>query len=221
MPRSQVRILRYQNWSIDIQTCEQIDYSSNLSDRSYCLWANRNFPLLVRREIRTHQLQSTSFPPPPSLSSFISPRSSLAALCVNFARSHPERDADTNMEKSLTFQLLVILKWAKGLRQGGECFTGIREITPLTSILFGAQFNGLFKFDRKNCEYCRYRSSSSLLIYFKVSRIQKKNTFRCSRRYLNVQYFCVFTVSCMHDNRAVAINFVVQKWYFQNYVLLK
>ena len=110
MPRSQVRILRYQNWSIDIQTCEQIDYSSNLSDRSYCLWANRNFPLLVRREIRTHQLQSTSFPPPPSLSSFISPRSSLAALCVNFARSHPERDADTNMEKSLTFQLLVILK---------------------------------------------------------------------------------------------------------------
>ena len=84
MPRSQVRILRYQNWSIDIQTCEQIDYSSNLSDRSYCLWANRNFPLLVRREIRTHQLQSTSFPPPPSLSSFISPRSSLSALCVNF-----------------------------------------------------------------------------------------------------------------------------------------
>ena len=31
-------------------------------------------------------------------------------LYYYFARSHPERDADTNMEKSLTFQLLVILK---------------------------------------------------------------------------------------------------------------
>ena len=77
--------------SIDRQACQEINYSSNLSDRSYCLWANRNFPLLVRREIRTRQLQlrarSLPFPLPPSLFSFISPRSSLAALCVFGSRA--------------------------------------------------------------------------------------------------------------------------------------
>ena len=61
-----------------------LNYTSNLSDSSYCLWTNRNFPLLEGREIRTRLLQlasqSLSFPSLPSLFSFISPRTSLAAL---------------------------------------------------------------------------------------------------------------------------------------------
>ena len=83
--------------SIDRKTCQEINYSSNLSDKSYCLWANRNFPLLVRREIRTRQLhlrgQSLSFPLPPSLFSFISPCSSLAAAIFPFVnkRCHLKR----------------------------------------------------------------------------------------------------------------------------------
>ena len=49
-------------WNVDIQTCE-VNYISNLSDSSYCLWTNRNFPLLVRREIRTRWLQFKSTVP--------------------------------------------------------------------------------------------------------------------------------------------------------------
>ena len=72
--------------SIDIQTCQVVNYSSNVADSSCCLWTNWNFPLLVRREIRTRRLQlraqSLSFRLSPSLFSCFSPCSSLAALCA-------------------------------------------------------------------------------------------------------------------------------------------
>ena len=68
--------------SIDIQTCQAVNYSSNAADSSYCSWTNRNFPLLVRREIRARRsqlrAQSLSFRLSPSLFSCFSP----CSLCT-------------------------------------------------------------------------------------------------------------------------------------------
>ena len=47
-----------------IQTCQVVNYSSNVADKSYCLWTNRNFPLLVRRNASvTAQKQQNSAVP--------------------------------------------------------------------------------------------------------------------------------------------------------------
>ena len=86
--------------STDIQTCQVVNYSPNVAGSSYCLWTNRNFPLLVRREIRTRRLQqraqSFSFHPlPQSLLVF------LALLAVHSrlvrSRDYLERDCEQSM----------------------------------------------------------------------------------------------------------------------------
>ena len=78
--------------SIDTQTCQAVNYSSNVADSSYCLWTSRNFPLLARREIQTRRLelraQSLAFRLSPSLFSCFSPCSSLnVTRCALSART--------------------------------------------------------------------------------------------------------------------------------------